>query len=40
LLSLARPLHDATLAEALREAEKLPELAPLVDALARLPITS
>jgi DNA-binding MarR family transcriptional regulator len=39
LLTLARPLHDETLAEALREAEKLPELAPLVDALARLPIS-
>jgi hypothetical protein len=38
LLTPARPLHDATLAEALQQAQKLPELAPLVDTLARLPV--
>ena len=39
LLAHARPLHDVTLAEALAEARKLPELAPLVDALSRLPVS-
>jgi DNA-binding MarR family transcriptional regulator len=36
-LERARSTHDATLAQALREAAELPELAPLVDALAALP---
>jgi DNA-binding MarR family transcriptional regulator len=36
LLEEARPVHDATLARALGEAEGIPELAPLVDALPRL----
>ncbi|MEU4777703.1 MarR family transcriptional regulator [Micromonospora sp. NPDC023633] len=37
LLNQARPTHDETLATALAQAEELPELAPLVDALHRLP---
>ncbi|MBN6037230.1 MarR family winged helix-turn-helix transcriptional regulator [Amycolatopsis sp. 195334CR] len=36
LLADARPTHDRTLSQALAEAEELPELAPLVGALARL----
>ena len=36
LLSAARPTHDETLAAALAEAEQVPELAPLVSALATL----
>ncbi|RZQ61962.1 MarR family winged helix-turn-helix transcriptional regulator [Amycolatopsis suaedae] len=36
LLADARPTHDAALSAALGEAERLPELAPLVDALAKL----
>ncbi|MEV0387381.1 MarR family transcriptional regulator [Nonomuraea sp. NPDC050643] len=36
VLERARPVHDAALADALRQAEKLPELAPLVGALAAL----
>jgi DNA-binding MarR family transcriptional regulator len=35
-LERARPTHDDSLAGALRQAEELPELAPLVDALAAL----
>lgn len=37
LLDRARPAHDRVLAESLAEAEATPELAPLVDALHRLP---
>lgn len=37
LLAHARPTHDRVLADALSEAERTPELAPLVDALHRLP---
>ncbi|MET7752718.1 MarR family transcriptional regulator [Micromonospora sp. NPDC005367] len=37
LLAEARPTHDRVLASALAEAEQIPELAPLVDALHRLP---
>ncbi|WP_405141652.1 MarR family transcriptional regulator [Sphaerisporangium sp. NBC_01403] len=37
LLTRARPAHDAVLAKALAEAEQTPELAPLVEALHRLP---
>jgi DNA-binding MarR family transcriptional regulator len=40
LLEAARPTHDTTLGEALAEAERLPELAPLVSALARLTASS
>jgi DNA-binding MarR family transcriptional regulator len=36
LLELARPIADATLEQALAEAESLPELAPLVRVLPRL----
>ena len=36
LLALARPTHDRALAESLEEAEGIPELKPLVEALARL----
>ncbi|MFD8495048.1 MarR family winged helix-turn-helix transcriptional regulator [Amycolatopsis sp. NPDC059657] len=36
LLEAARPTHDSALAEALTEAESLPELAPLVSALGTL----
>ncbi|MFE6778320.1 MarR family winged helix-turn-helix transcriptional regulator [Streptomyces sp. NPDC057702] len=36
LLDQARPVHDGSLADALRQAEELPELAPLVGALATL----
>ncbi|WP_370947746.1 MarR family winged helix-turn-helix transcriptional regulator [Amycolatopsis sp. cg5] len=36
LLEAARPTHDSALAEALAEAEALPELAPLVSALGAL----
>jgi DNA-binding MarR family transcriptional regulator len=38
LLAEARPTHDAVLTKALAEAEDLPELSPLVDALANLPV--
>jgi DNA-binding MarR family transcriptional regulator len=37
LLAAARPVYDETLARALAAAEQKPELAPLVDALHRLP---
>lgn len=37
LLNQSRPTHDEALAAALAQAEELPELAPLVDALHRLP---
>jgi DNA-binding MarR family transcriptional regulator len=37
LLTSARPVYDDTLARALALAEEKPELAPLVDALHRLP---
>ncbi|MFI6264896.1 MarR family winged helix-turn-helix transcriptional regulator [Micromonospora sp. NPDC051006] len=37
LLTRARPTHDRVLAGALAEGEATPELAPLVDALHRLP---
>lgn len=37
LLAEARPTHDRVLEEALREAETLPELGPLVQAVHRLP---
>ncbi|NUT35066.1 MAG: MarR family transcriptional regulator [Hamadaea sp.] len=40
LLAKARPTHDEVLADALAQAEELPELAPLVDALHRLPATA
>ncbi|WP_248965142.1 MarR family winged helix-turn-helix transcriptional regulator [Sphaerisporangium perillae] len=40
LLSRARPAHDAVLVRALAEAEAIPELAPLVEALHRLPAAS
>ncbi|GAA5152627.1 MULTISPECIES: MarR family winged helix-turn-helix transcriptional regulator [Amycolatopsis] len=36
LLDEARPTHDEALTRALADAEQLPELAPLVDALAKL----
>ncbi|MFH9348933.1 MarR family winged helix-turn-helix transcriptional regulator [Kitasatospora sp. NPDC017646] len=36
LLEAARPVHDATLETTLTQAAELPELAPLVDALAEL----
>jgi DNA-binding MarR family transcriptional regulator len=36
LLTSARPTHDTALAAALDEAQELPELAPLVDALGKL----
>ena len=36
LLEEARPVHDATLERALAEAQEVPELAPLVDALPGL----
>ncbi|MFD8702114.1 MarR family winged helix-turn-helix transcriptional regulator [Kitasatospora sp. NPDC059648] len=36
LLEAARPVHDATLEATLTRAAELPELAPLVDALAEL----
>ena len=36
LLAAARPTHDATVSAALDEAERVPELAPLVQALDRL----
>ncbi|WNV89116.1 MarR family transcriptional regulator [Umezawaea sp. Da 62-37] len=36
LLEAARPTHDTALSEALAEAERLPELSPLVAALAEL----
>jgi DNA-binding MarR family transcriptional regulator len=36
LLTAARPTHDAALAEALADAESLPELSPLVAALGKL----
>ena len=39
LLTAARPTHDTALAEALAEAETLPELAPLVAALGTLTFT-
>ena len=37
LLVAARPTHDRVLVLAIRQAEETPELAPLVDALHRLP---
>jgi DNA-binding MarR family transcriptional regulator len=37
LLTQARPTHDRVLERALRDAEEVPELAPLVAALTRLP---
>ena len=37
LLEAARPTHDRVLEETIRQAEETPELAPLVDALHRLP---
>jgi len=37
LLDAARPTHDEVLGRALAEAEQMPELAPLVTALHRLP---
>lgn len=37
LLDAARPTHDEVLGSALAEAEQMPELAPLVTALHRLP---
>ena len=37
LLNQTRPTHDEVLATTLAQAENLPELAPLVDALHRLP---
>lgn len=37
LLRSARPVHDSTLRTALDDAGRIPELAPLVDALHRLP---
>ncbi|MCI2420261.1 MarR family transcriptional regulator [Saccharopolyspora sp. K220] len=37
LLEKARPTHDEALEKALAEAERLPELAPLVEALHELP---
>ena len=40
LLADARPTHDRTLESALEEAGELPELAPLVTALAALPAAS
>ena len=36
LLAAARPTHDTALGEALAEAEQIPELSPLVSALATL----
>ncbi len=39
LLDQAQPTHDAVLTEALRKASELPELAPLVSALDRLPLS-
>jgi DNA-binding MarR family transcriptional regulator len=39
LLDQAQPTHDAVLTEALRKASELPELAPLVAALDRLPLS-
>lgn len=36
LLEQSRPVHDATLERSLAEAQEVPELAPLVDALPRL----
>ena len=36
LLALARPTHDRTLSESLAAAAETPELAPLVEALAKL----
>lgn len=36
LLAAARPTHDATVSTALDQAEQVPELAPLVQALDRL----
>lgn len=38
LLRQARPTHDAALAEALETAQQTPEVAPLVEALAGLPV--
>lgn len=40
LLEEARPVHDATLERALAEAQDVPELAALVDALPRLHATA
>lgn len=40
LLDAARPTHDTALGEALTEAERRPELSPLVSALAKLSSSS
>lgn len=40
LLRQARPTHDAALTEALETAQQTPEVAPLVEALAGLPVLS
>lgn len=40
LLTQARPTHDAALAEALELAQQTPEVAPLVEAIAGLPVLS
>ena len=37
LLEAARPTHDRVLEDTIRQAEETPELAPLVEALHRLP---
>ncbi|MET0316227.1 MAG: MarR family transcriptional regulator, partial [Rhodococcus fascians] len=37
LLERARPTHDEVLESSLSSAEQIPELAPLVDAIHRLP---
>jgi DNA-binding MarR family transcriptional regulator len=39
LLDQAQPTHDAVLTAALQKAAELPELAPLVSALDKLPLT-
>ncbi|WP_405062572.1 MarR family transcriptional regulator [Kribbella sp. NBC_01505] len=39
LLDQAQPTHDAVLTSALQKAAELPELAPLVTALDKLPLT-
>ncbi|MGN6425845.1 MarR family transcriptional regulator [uncultured Leifsonia sp.] len=40
LLDQARPVHDAALAGALDEAHRIPELAPLLDALPQLALAA
>lgn len=40
LLERARPVHDAALESALSQAHDIPELAPLLDALPQLALTS